>query len=137
MRLAGTYRYSPELRKGSHQRRDGGSTQWWLIIDAEAELGRYLRHLFGLAHYRTRQLKDPLWGAHISVIRGEAPLQPPCWGKYAGQRVEFELDWAAQEDKGFVWCPVQCPAALDLREELGLARLPQPPLHLTIGNCNG
>jgi hypothetical protein len=134
MRCPGTLRYSPELRAGSHQRRDGGSTRWWLIIDADPELGRYLRHLYLLAHQRTRWLQAPLWGAHVSVIRGEVPPLPQYWGEGEGRAVAFELDLRAQETQGFVWCPVHCEAALDLRERLGLARDPQPPLHLTIGN---
>lgn len=135
LRCPGTLRYSPELRPGSHQRRDGGSTRWWLIIEADEELGRYLRHLFLLQHWRTRRLQGPLWGTHVSVIRGEPPPQSQHWGEGDGAAVEFALDLHAQETQGFVWCPVQCMAVLDLRERLGLAREPQPPLHLTVGNC--
>lgn len=135
LRCCGTLRYSPELRPGSHQRRDGGSTRWWLIVEADEELGRYLRHLFLLAHWRTRRLQGPLWGTHVSVIRGEVPPLPQGWGEGDGAAVDFVLDLRAQETQGFVWCPVQCPALLDLRQRLGLSRQPQLPLHLTLGNC--
>jgi hypothetical protein len=73
MRSLGTFRFSPTLRNNSHTRRDGSSTRWWLIIDCDPDLGRYLRHLFALGHFRTRTLQNPLWGPHISVIRGEEP----------------------------------------------------------------
>jgi hypothetical protein len=135
LRCSGTLRYSPELRPGSHQRRDGGSSRWWLIVEADEELGRYLRHLFLLAHWRTRRLQGPLWGTHVSVIRGDVPPQLQHWGDGDGDAIEFDLDLRAQETQGFVWCPVQCEAVLALRERLGLAREPQPPLHLTVGNC--
>jgi hypothetical protein len=49
--------------------------------------------------------------------------------------VVFDYDPQAQETQGYVWCAVRCPELLDLREELGLAREPQPALHLTIGNA--
>ena len=136
MRSSGILRFSPELRPGSHQRRDGGSSRWWLIIDCDPELGRYLRHLYLLAQHRTRSLQNPLWGPHISVIRDEAPADPAVWGRGDGERVEFDFDPAVRETNGFFWCPVECAAALALRAGLGLAREPQPPLHLTIGNAN-
>lgn len=134
MMSSGTLRFSPELRPGSHERRDGGSTRWWLIIDGDPELGRYLRHQFWLAHRRVRSLQSPLWGTHVSVIRGEAPVDAARWGREDGQRVTFEIDPVPQETRGYVWYPVRCDAVLDLRERLGLPREPVPPLHLTIGN---
>jgi hypothetical protein len=81
MRALGTFRYSPELRPGSWQRRDGDSTRWWLIIDCDPELGRFLRHLYTIACHRTRAAQAPLWGTHISVIRGEVPPNQAAWGR--------------------------------------------------------
>jgi hypothetical protein len=130
----GTLRYSPQLSKGGHTRRDGGSTLWWLIIDCDPELGRYLRHQYLLAHQRTRSLQSPLWGAHISVIRGEIPSRMDAWKRGDGTAVEFAYDPRAHETDGYVWYPVRCEAILDLRQALGLPREPEPALHLTIGN---
>lgn len=135
MRSSGTLRYSPEIRPGSTTRRDGGSTRWWLIVDADPELGRYLRHLYTIGHRRTRTLQAPLWGVHVSVIRGEEPPDASTWGRDDGARVEFEIDPHACETEGYVWYPVRCDAMLELRERLGLAREPEPALHLTIGNA--
>ena len=134
IRSAGTLRYSPEIRPGSTTRRDGGSTQWWLIIDADPELGRYLRHLYTVHHRRTRALQAPLWGVHISVIRGETPVDANDWRRDDGACVEFTIDPVARETEGYVWFPVECAPVLDLRERLGLPREPEPSLHLTIGN---
>lgn len=136
MLSVGTFRYSPEIRPGSHTRRDGGSTLWWLIIDCDPELGRLLRHHFAIGHHRTRSLQAPLWGPHISVIRGERPPAGGVWGKHNSVPVEFEYDPIVRETEGWVWCPVECPAALAIRAELGLPRDPEPALHMTIGNCN-
>ncbi|HVJ63099.1 MAG TPA: hypothetical protein VM555_10360 [Tahibacter sp.] len=135
IRSVGTLRYSPEIRPGSTTRRDGGSTRWWLIVDADPELGRYLRHLYTIYHRRTRLLQAPLWGVHLSVIRGEQPTDSGAWGQYDGEAVEFDYDPVARETDGYVWCPAECDTILDLRERLGLAREPSPPLHLTIGNA--
>ena len=134
MLSTGHFRVSPALRNGSLTRRDGGSTKWWLIIDCDPELGRFLRHLYMIAHHRTRTLQAPLWGPHISVIRGEEPPNAATWGDGNGLEVEFEYDPVARETDGYVWCPVLCAPALDLREKLGLSRSPELALHLTIGN---
>jgi hypothetical protein len=134
MRALGTFRYSPELRKGSLERRAGGSTRWWLIIDCDPELGRLLRRLYEMATYRTRTVQAPLWGTHISVIRGEEPPNPGDWGRLQGVEVEFEYEPLVQETADSLWVAVACERALAHREQLGLARAPQPPLHLTIGN---
>jgi hypothetical protein len=137
LRSTGVLRYSPELARGAgHTRRDGGSTWWWLIVDCDPELGRYLRHQFLLGHRRTRALQSPLWGPHISVIRGEVPPNVAAWKRLDGATVEFDYDPMVCETEGFVWCPVSCVQALSIREELGLAREPSPALHLTIGNAN-
>ena len=135
-RTVGTFRFSPEIRKGSHTRRDGGNTLWWLIIDCDPELGRFLRHLFAVAHYRTQSLQPPLWGPHVSVIRGEKPPNPSKWGELNGATVELEYEPIMRETEGFVWCSVECPQALKIRESFELPRHPEPPLHLTIGNRN-
>ncbi|MFO0865263.1 MAG: hypothetical protein U0744_11550 [Gemmataceae bacterium] len=134
IRSVGSFRFSPEIRKGSHQRRDGGTTKWWLIIDCDPELGRLFRHLYMLGHFRTRTLQPPLWGPHVSVIRGEEPANAASWGLAAGEAVEFEYSSDLRETDGYVWCAVECPRALAIREALNLPRSPQPPLHLSIGN---
>jgi hypothetical protein len=134
MRSIGTFRYSPELRTGSHLRRDGGSTRWWLILDCDPELGRFLRHQHTVAIHRTRTIQAPLWGTHISVIRGEEPPNAKEWDRLQGTEVEFEYEPVVQETDGYLWVAVACPGALDHREQLGLPREPYPPLHLTIGN---
>mgnify|MGYP007059445852 CR=1 FL=1 len=135
MRSTGTLQFSPEIRPGSHTRRDGGSTWWWLIIRCNEELGRLFRHLYSTSHYRTRSLQAPLWGTHISVIRGEEPPNQDEWGRLDGTEVEFEYDAIFHETDDYVWCLVECEAVLDLRERLLLPRSPVPALHLTIGNC--
>jgi hypothetical protein len=133
-RSVGTVRYSPTLRNGSTTRRDGGSTEWWVILDCDPELGRLLRHLYTVAAFRTRTVQPPLWGPHVSVIRGEEPPDKAAWKRLVGEPVEFEYEPEVRETDDYLWVPVRCLRMLDHREELGLSRVPNPPLHLTIGN---
>lgn len=133
--LTGTCRFSPPLDpRGGRVRRDGGSTEHWLILACDPELGRYLRHLYLLDHRRTRSLCDPLWGPHVSIVQGEVPRHPRHWKDREGVAMPFTLFWSPQELGEYVFYPVVCDAALDYREALGLPRAPRHPLHLTIGN---
>jgi hypothetical protein len=127
-------RYSPTLRDGTTTRRDGGTTEWWLILDCDPELGRLLRHLFAVGVYRTRKAQPPLWGPHVSVVRGEEPADKSHWKKHAGREVAVEYAPTIHLTDDYLWVPVRCEVLLDIREELGLPREPDPPLHLTIGN---
>ena len=131
----GKLRYSPKLNNGSTDRRDGGSTKWWLVIDVSPGIGRYYRDLYAMSRWNVETLQRPLWEAHISVIRDEEPKSQfkPLWNKYNNQRIEFLYDgYNAIGDGTYLWLPVVCEEALKIREELGLPRMPYFPLHLTI-----
>ena len=130
-----TYRFSPPLnRSGKTTRRDGGTTKWWLILECDREIGRYLRHLFEVAAHHTQRLQEPLWGAHVSVVRDEEPPNAELWEQLEGRQVCLEYDCEIELVNGFAVAPARCKDALDYREALGLPREPKYPLHLTIGN---
>lgn len=133
----GTFRYSPVIRGESTIRRDGGSTEWWLIIDIDPELGRYLRAEYSRSRYRMVQPQPPLWGTHVSVIRGEEPVEKSAWKKFDGEKVEVWYEWEVVQTREYLWLPVDCPRARVIREELGLSPDPTPTLHLTFGNTKG
>jgi hypothetical protein len=136
-KTTGTFRYSPTLRGESTTRRDGGSTVWWVVIDCDPELGRLLRHYFQQSRFRTVTPQPPLWGTHVSVIRGEEPQDKARWKARDGVRVELEYEFRVEETRGYLWVPVWCPQANGLRAELGLTPEPMPGLHLTFGNLLG
>lgn len=133
LKSRGRIRYSP-TNNGKMERRDGGTTKWWMVIDADPEIGRYYRELFRLNSYKTRVLNRPVWNAHISVVTDEYPPNPGVWRKHERKWIDFEYVPQPCENGTYVWLPVVCEKALDLREELGLKRNPFYPLHLTIGN---
>ena len=133
--FSGLCRFSPPLdARGGRVRRDGSTTDWWLILACDPELGRYLRHLHHLDARRMRQLSDPLWGPHVSVVLGEVPADPSIWKDREDEPMAFDIVWTPREIGDYVFFPVRCDAALDYRERLGLPREPRHPLHLTIGN---
>lgn len=134
-RLSGIYRFAPPLdASGNRMRRDGRSTDGWLIIQCEADVGRYLRRLRTLERRAAPPLSDPLWGAHVSVVLGEDLPDPRSWKDREGRVVEFEYVHPPCEVDEYVFFPVICEDASDYREALGLPREPRWPLHLTFGN---
>lgn len=62
----------------------------------------------------------------------ETPPNVNLWEKYEGKQVEFEYTNEVDSAYGYYWVPIKCEELLDLREELGLSRKLQWPLHLTI-----
>ena len=104
----GTFRYGPAIRGDSLVRRDGASTEWWLILDIDPELGRYLRAEYSRLRYRTVVPQPPLWGTHVSVIRGEEPPDETAWKKFDGERVEVRYAAGVFETKEYLWLPVAC-----------------------------
>jgi hypothetical protein len=133
--LTGICRFAPPLNAGGGRvRRDGRTTDWWLILECEPDVGRYLRHLHALHTHRTDTLSDPLWGPHVSIIQDERPVDMRLWRSLEGQPMAFEYSLPPEDIGAYVFYPVHCTEALDYREALGLPRAPRWPLHLTIGN---
>ena len=135
-RATGRLRYRP-TNNGKIIRRDGGTTKWWLVIDCDPNIGMYYRELYRIDNYSVRTIQRPAWDAHISVIANEKPDDKfmTAWRKHEGKRIQFEYEHIACGNDLYVWLPVICEEALDLRQELGLSRNPFHPLHLTVGNC--
>jgi len=83
---------------------------------------------------RCYKLQRPAWESHITVVRDEEPPNKTAWEKYNGQEVKFEIIPCVGTNGDYYWFPVECNLALDIREELGLVRLPEIPLHVSIGH---
>lgn len=91
---------------------------------------------------RYLNVKPQRWPPHISVIRKQTPVNLEAWGKYEGERVEFEYDDFIYNDETYFWYRAYCQRLIEIRNELGLedyswaARGPDnfPSFHITIGN---
>ena len=110
-----------------------GGNPWWLIARCDDEIVEYYRWWV----HRVHQLKlhRPLFGAHISVMRGEEPLyQHELWGSHQDQIVEITYGHELTHAQGYWFLPAQCRALEELRLSFGLERQPQFGFHLTIGS---
>jgi hypothetical protein len=131
-RSLGSLRYSPKKYKAKEEQ------NWWVVLDCDPDIGKYYRHLYHLSSHRCRRLWRPAWAEHVTVLRNEEPPEPfkPLWERYAGETVEFTVSPVLRTNGEFCWLDVTCDFLLDLRVELGLAREPEYPLHLTVGHTN-
>lgn len=130
MKSIGKLVYSPRTHLASSDR--------WLVLMCDDEISRYYRTLYAkeypyLNGERCGKLTRPVWGTHISVIRGEKIPNYKLWGLDANKIVEFEYEAGVKDNKEYYWLKVKCPHLLALREEYGLSKEPRYGLHLTIG----
>jgi hypothetical protein len=100
---------------------------------ADDEISRYYRSLFYREFPYLGKLTRPVWGTHISVIRGEKIINSHLWKSDENKLIEFEYSGGVKDNGEYYWLSVSCPYLLDLREKLGLVREPRFGLHLTIG----
>lgn len=125
----GKIRYSPSTL--------GHAQKWWVVVDCNDQIGKYYRKLFELDCHFCDKLGVPAWKEHITVVRNEEPLKKEFWEKYEGSEISFSCLILPQSNDVYYWLEVECDFLLSLREELGLPKKPEFPLHLTFGNIIG
>lgn len=77
-------------------------------------------------------LLPPMWGTHVTVVRGDEKLpKPEAWKKYAGESVDIEVVPHLYKVWDFWAMPVRSQRLYELRDELGLEVFHE--MHLTIG----
>ena len=118
MKTKGVIRYKPD---------------WRVVLDVDDEIPALYRW-FVLRRHGIRLLGSR-WQAHVTVVRKEEPPVKEHWLKYEGRELEIEYSVTVHRylDTVFWHLDVTSPELLDLREELGLPRQPEDPLHITVG----
>jgi hypothetical protein len=130
MKSIGKLVYSPRTHLSSSDR--------WLVLMCDDEISRYYRHLYTKVYQslngdRPTKLTRPVWGTHISIVRGEFIPNFKLWRTDENKLIEFDYDGGVIDNGEYYWLKATCPYLLDLREKYGLAREPRFGLHLTIG----
>jgi hypothetical protein len=109
--------------------------QW--LIEREASKIRNSKDLLGVGDFpvmsRGVRVHKSVWGPHISLVRGEKPLNKKAWNKYDGKKVYFEYTPMVGTNGCHYWLPVYSDEFVKIREELGLSKEPRAPFHFTIG----
>jgi len=130
MKSVGKLVYSPRTHLASSDR--------WLVLMCDDEISRYYRYLYSkqypyLNGDRSTKLTRPVWGTHISIIRGERVPNANLWGLDANKIIEFEYEAGVIDNGEYYWLKVKCPYLSEIREKYGLFREPRFGFHLTIG----
>jgi len=131
MKSVGKLAYSPRTHLASSEK--------WLVLMCDDEISKYYRHLYTMEYLpylngdRSLKLTRPVWGAHISVIRGERISNMNLWGMDANKIVEFEYEAGVIDNGEYFWLKAKCPYLSELREKYGLWKEPRFGFHLTIG----
>lgn len=114
---------------------------WWIWLEVDPNLGKYLRHLCFLASYKCKKLGRPSQGEHITVVSShekisEAEKYHYLWGKYEGLQVEFSIILEPDTNGNAWWFPIRSISLELIREELGLSRKRAIDLHYCPGYEN-
>ena len=120
--------YDPEPKIGSI---DKMFQPWWAIVSTEDDIAEYytwfLKKRTGLI------MQKPAWGSHISIIRGEEPLDKTLWRKYHSHEICFDIDTSVRTNGTHWWLKVHSPKFEHIRTELGLPKDTHYNMHLTLG----
>lgn len=125
MKSIGKLVYTPRTHLASSDR--------WLVVMCDDEISRYYRSLFYMEYPWLGKLSRPVWGTHISVIRGEKVPNHHLWKMDSGKIIQFEYEPGVIDNGEYYWLKVKCDYLLELREKYGLRKNPRFGLHLTIG----
>jgi len=125
MKSIGKLVYSPRTHLSSSDR--------WLVMMCDDEISSYYRSLFYREYPYKGKLTRPVWGTHISVIRGEYIPNINLWGMDANKIIEFEYEGGVIDNNEYYWLKVQCPYLSGLRQKYGLSPTPRFGFHLTVG----
>ena len=108
--------------------------KWWAIVKTDE----------GIIEYYKKQIRDhfdlkfekTVWGSHISAIRGEEPLKKELWNKYPKEKISFTYSNRIYRKHYFFCVDAYSERLEQIREELGLSKLPKFGFHLTIGRID-
>lgn len=125
MKSIGKLVYSPRTHLSSSER--------WLVLMCDDEISKYYRYMFNKEYPWKGKLTRPVWGTHISVIRGEFIPNIKLWGLDANKIIEFEYDGGVIDNGEYYWLKAKCPYLSTLREKYGLSKEPRFGFHLTVG----
>lgn len=106
----------------------------WLLIEGDDEITRYYRELYKMYRHSVDKLQRPENPCHITVV-SKYQEKPNNWQlkEFDGVEVEFQYDIEPTDDGIYIWLPVVCIKAQEIRDYYGFG-LPYYPFHLTIGN---
>lgn len=115
---------------------------YWLVAETDPALGAYYLSLLP-KHLGARRGRHD---THCTIVRGgrDVPAKLSAWGKYEGERVEFNYEHGVLSSGPYYYLRVMSKRFEDIRTELGLpldnGAYDSPPapyakyFHITVAN---
>lgn len=105
---------------------------WWALLTCDDEICKYYAWQMKRRGVELYPNDKGLWGTHVSVLKGDVPIDPSKWGKYQDYEVKFHYNHLVRYDNGkHAWVDVYSEDLSFIRQELGFDA--KPWYHLTIG----
>lgn len=108
---------------------------WWLLLKTDKSILDYYQHWIK-SIYDVDFIRQTVWGPHVSVNRGDIPPDIMKWRKYDGEVVDYKYSNRIYRKHWFFCVEVYSTRLEDIREEMGLSRLPPKGFHMTIGRID-
>ncbi len=102
---------------------------WWLFISCEHDLIDYYRWF--CQRYGLNVLKSFKSGPHVSISRGERPVNHAEWKRLLYQKIEIKYSNNIRYNDDYIWIDVEPKTINQLRIKLGLRTFPS--YHITLG----
>lgn len=107
---------------------------WWMIVKTDEGIVQYYQNWIK-QHYDVG-FEKTVWGSHISAVRGQEPPNKKDWGKYKNEEIPFTYTNKIYRAHWFYCVDAYSERLEQIREELGLPKLPKFGFHLTVGRLN-
>ena len=108
---------------------------WWIWLECDYQLGKYLRKLFFNNNFGLIKLAKPSWDEHITIVSHHEynDTFSAHWNKHENKQIQFEiiLETLSTNSNAW-WYSIKSKELEDIREELGLGRERIIPLHFCI-----
>lgn len=135
IRVKGKLDFSPEDRTKKHKNQSSWKRTAMILTkcDIDKYYAWFLKSRFNL------ELNKNLRGSHITIISDRMDQKVFDEGAkiFQGKEIEFFYDPKDINSSGkHWWINIHCPDAENIREALGLKRIPYFGFHLTIGHAN-
>jgi len=105
----------------------------WALLECDDNIGKMYRALYSLEYFYKPKIQKPLWGTHISIIRGETTDLQSKIGQVNGFAITFGYLPRMSTNGVHFYLPVICPLLDTIRLEAGLDKS-CVSYHMSVGN---
>jgi hypothetical protein len=107
---------------------------YWMIVVPQDDIGEYYRSVYNKENIARIKIQKPRWKAHISIIRGETPIQNiDKWQSFDNTEIDFSYENKIITGKKHIWFNIESEKATEIRKFFGLNEKLAYNIHCTLG----